>query len=368
MKDLERGNFAWLPTAKQELLLKAALFENSSAVAAWQDWKRSVQMKNIFDAEIRLFPLVYHNLQKLQYTDELTGFLKTAHRTAHRNTQFRLQTTEDIITNFKDNGLRTILLKGAALGIVYYDSTALRPMADIDLLIKPADFPKALEILRSQDWRPQDKNLSVLVEIIHACQFKHDGGDELDLHWRLMRDCWNADKNDIFWEAAVPLNLNSLTAETLCPTDQLFHTCCHGARYNSISPIRWVADALMILRPPFEIDWQRLYDLGKIYGLNLYSYYALRYLREVFNAPVSEDYLRQAKETSNTRLEKMSFRLFSQKPAAWTLTRFAQEAVFQYSTQISSTTLKPRSLAFIKYLQHFMTIEKISKKLSLSNN
>ena len=358
-------NFSWLPTAEQELLLKAALInDRSAAIKNWQAWKKSVSAEDVRDAEIRLFPLVYYNLQKFGYADEATDVLKKAHRAAYKNSQLKLLAAENIVARFKNHGIRTILLKGAALGIVYYDSTALRPMADIDLLISPADILKAVEILKSQDWYPQKKNLKLLAEIVHACQFKDSGGNELDLHWHLTYDCWNADKTSIFWEAAVPIKLNSLTAETLCPTDQLFHTCSHGARFNLISPIRWVADALLILRSSFEIDWQRLYNLGKFYGLNLYSFYALRYLQKVFDAPISKDYLRQVEETPCTRLEKLGFRLSSQAPSRWTPSRFAQEAVLRYSTQISSTDLKPRSLAFVKYLQHFLTAEKIFKKLS----
>jgi hypothetical protein len=256
------------------------------------------------------------------------------------------------------------LLKGGALGVLYYESPALRPMDDVDLLIKPGDFLKAAEILKAEDWIPQEEqNLSLILDVIHACHFKNPAADELDIHWRVMRDCWNADKNDSFWEAAISLKFNSLRTEALCPTDQLFHVCCHGARYNAVAPIRWVADASMILRSDPVVDWQRLYELGKFYRLSLSLFHALKYLSETFHAAIPEEYFRRVEALPKTRLEKMSFRLLSQPFEPWGFKRYAQEAALQYSIQASSTDLRPRSLAFIKYLQHIRTPEKIFKKM-----
>jgi hypothetical protein len=364
MKALAERNFIWLPTVEQGLLLKAGICQDSSAISAWQAWKKLFPLKNAGEAEIRLFPFVYHNLQRLNYSDEETGALKKAHRAAYKNTRIQLRTAENLISLFRENGIESLLLKGGALGITYYDSIALRPMADLDVLIKPKDIFKAATLLESKGWSPYYKNLPSLFEIIHSCPFYDVEKKEFDLHWRLMGDCWNADKNDVFWESAVPVKYNSLTAETLCPTDHLFHVCCHGARYNPVPPIRWIADAIMILRAPAEIDWPRLYQLGQIYRLNMTLFHTLSYLKETFNPSIPKDYLDQVKQLPKTQLEKMRFRHFSEPPKAWTIGRFAQEAIFQYSIRTSSTKLKPRSLAFIKYLQHFLTIEKISKKLS----
>jgi len=307
MEEAEKRQFVWLPTGEQEMLLKAALFNDRRAIAAWKQWRRSVRDVEILQAETRLFPLIYQNHLKLNYEDDFTPILKRSHRTAFRDAHIHLLNAEAAIKILNANGVRTLLLKGGALGVLYYGSPALRPMADIDLLIKPKDFFKSVEVVKAAGWIPQEKNLSLILQIINACDFKNFAGEQLDIHWRVMRDCWSADKNDLFWEAATKLEYNSLRTETICSTDHLFHVCCHGARQNALAPIRWVVDAMMILRSGDEIDWQRLYELGKFYRLSLTLSHALAYLKETFDAAIPDSYLRRVRELPITRMEILSF-------------------------------------------------------------
>jgi hypothetical protein len=353
MKGSVENTFAWLPTIEQELLLKAGLSKHSSAVAAWQNWKNIGSPKRIFEAETRLLPIIYHNLQKQSYTDEFTEILKKEHRAAFIDTRLQLEKATTIATAFANNGIRTILLKGAALGIAYYESAALRPMSDIDLLIDRNDLQKAAEVLTDLGFQPESGDLSLATDIMNAWHFETSEADVVDVHWRLMRDCWNAEKMESFWEAAVYLEYDSLRLETLCATDHLFHTCCHGARYNPVSPIRWISDALMILDSSSKIDWTRLYELGKLFRLNLLLFHSLSYLKNTFEAPVPDDYLQEVREIRTTSLERMSFQHFSQIPRPWTTKRYAQELIFQYST------LGGR--AFIKYLR-FLTMKKLQER------
>ncbi len=360
---LTKTDFVWLPAPEEEMLLKAGLENGAAAAEAWLEYKAKIDFEKISGAEKRLFPLVYHNLRQNKFTDELTGFLKDAHREAYKKVAFNLQRAADLTSLLAQNNIETILLKGAALGINYYPSAALRPMSDVDLMIKPKDFAATVEILKTRNWRTNERNLSLIVEIIHACQFFDEEDFELDLHWRLMGECWNADKNETFWDSAVMLKHNSLETKALCATDQLFHVCRHGARYNLLSPVRWVADAVMILRSADEIDWQRLLRLAQFYRFSLPLFHALNYLKGTFNAPIPSNFLESMGKIPKTRLEIMSFKNSSQVSKPWSRWRYLQEVAFQYASLRSSTKLKPRSIVFLKYLKNTRTFEKINKKL-----
>ena len=41
---------------------------------------------------------------------------------------------------------------------------------------------------------------------------------------------------------------------TLDPTDQLFHTCAHGVKWEPVPSLRWIVDAAMILKDPIGHD------------------------------------------------------------------------------------------------------------------
>ena len=75
-KILSKKEFVWLPSDEQELLLKAGLLKDPAAVMAWERWKAEVHLEKTGEADKRLFPLIYHNLQTLGYTDELTKLLR----------------------------------------------------------------------------------------------------------------------------------------------------------------------------------------------------------------------------------------------------------------------------------------------------
>ena len=359
MKNSTAENLSWLPDAEQNLLLHAALGNNEAAQRAWLEWRRNYSFEKLEHASKRLMPLVYHNLHTFGIEDAMMPQLKQIHRETFRYNQILFGEIKGIIEVLESSGIRTLLLKGAALSLRFYCSSALRSMSDVDLLIETKNIFRAVEILKKNGWQTTQENLPMLTQIIHACGFINHDGRELDLHWNLLPSCWNANKNLTFWESAVPLEFNGSPTLALCATDQLFHVCCHGARANINAPIRWIADAIMILRSSgAEIDWQRLLDLASERRFNVALYLSLKYLKENFAAEVPSEFLRKIAAAPVTNLERMSFRLLSEKPdKPWTFWRYAQELRFKFSSLRSSTTLKPRSLVFIKYLQFALGVE-----------
>jgi len=358
MKNTLWENLTWLPNAEQSLLLQAALGDSETARRAWLEWRENYSLETLEYGSRRLLPLVYQNLRELGVEDALLPRLKQAHRETFRDNQLLFREIEQTIKILETACVRTLLLKGAALSSRYYASTALRPMSDVDLMIERANVLEAVEILEKNGWRIAQKNLPLIMQTDHSCQFNNTDGRELDLHWNLLTDCWNAHKNQIFWDSAVELQFGGAKTLALSATDQLFHVCCHGARGNQTAPIRWITDATMILRAAAEIDWQRIIDLAHERRFNLALFLSLKYLKDNFAAPVPQDFLQKIATAPVSDLERVVFRLSSEEfDKPWTFGRYAQELRFKFSSLRSSTTLKPRSLVFVKYLQYAFDLE-----------
>src|SRR5687768_8027820 len=100
MNDPAENEFVWLPTIEQELLLKAGLLKDSSAITAWQNCKNTISPETLSEAETRLLPLIYHNLQKQNYSDDPSGLLKKAHRAAFIDTRLQLQKATAVAAAF----------------------------------------------------------------------------------------------------------------------------------------------------------------------------------------------------------------------------------------------------------------------------
>ena len=53
-----------------------------------------------------------------------------------------------VIEHLNAHGIPNILLKGVALALTLYKNEALRPMGDVDLLVRWDDVPRTVELLR----------------------------------------------------------------------------------------------------------------------------------------------------------------------------------------------------------------------------
>jgi hypothetical protein len=146
------------------------------------------------------------------------------------------------------------ILKGFLLGRLYYPTTACRPSADLDLLIATEHQPPVIAALKGLGYEANPINA------LHAWSFKHPDGAEVDLHRSPYHEAYAEHLTRPLFGRLVRLdwpegpNLYRLGNE-----DQLLHTISHGLRRNTVSPIRWILDAVYQLRGQGEVmDWNLL--------------------------------------------------------------------------------------------------------------
>ncbi len=71
---------------------------------------------------------------------------------AAANLHFQSELTE-IVRWFNEADVPVMLLKGAALNLTVYPRPDLRPMSDLDLLVRPGDAERALSLLKGHGCR-----------------------------------------------------------------------------------------------------------------------------------------------------------------------------------------------------------------------
>ena len=126
------------------------------------------------------------------------------------------------------------------------------------MLVPRRDFERAITVLRRAGWTAgRDSMPAGGLRAVHAQHLQHrEGGHSLDLHRYALAQ---AASDDAFWSAAVEIELLNVPTRILCPADQLLHVAVHGARWNPVPPVRWLADAVAIERSAgAELDWDRL--------------------------------------------------------------------------------------------------------------
>ncbi len=292
-----------LPTPRQELLLRAALLSAEPAQRAWQEWREQIDWAQpIETGSYRLLPLVYHNLRALKLNDPQMTLLKGIYRREWYQNQMLFHTLAEVLQLLHAAGIKTLILKGAPLSLLYYQDFGLRPMADFDVLVPTRARRAAFNALRQAEWSPQqhppEKLTDAVLDIRHAWGFQNARKQQLDLHWHVLIECRTPDADDDFWTGAVPVQAQKVRTHALNPTDQLLHVCVHGAAWSFVPSLRWIPDALMILRVAAEqIEWLRLTQQAQKRRLTLALGHALAYLRDAFDAPVPVFVLNELAQT-----------------------------------------------------------------------
>lgn len=274
------------PDAGQALFLKACLAPPHMAIALWQEWKTTHTLEVIDESLFRQLALLYHSLQAAGFEGPEMPVLKgLARRTWVLNQKVFRRATE-LIDAFGAQRIPVLLLKGMALSAAYYPTPYLRSMSDSDVMVPHARVDEAIAILLRRRWRPLFPMPDGYIRKWHGCTFVNEEREELDLHWDLFA---GYTRNRECWTRSLPFYYQERPVRLLCPTDNLLHVCLHGYRWNPLHPLRWVADACIILqRRSAEIDWATAVHEAACQQMSLRLSKSLSYLKKEFAAPVPD--------------------------------------------------------------------------------
>lgn len=305
----QTGVNCW-PTKEHDLLLRACLLQGDEALAAWHEWHKLFAQRGPDAAERRLLPLLYRNLHAHGLRGPLIGKFREAYNRTWAQNQLSFHRAAELVRAFNHAGIQTILLKGAALAPLFYADAGLRPMMDIDLLVRRQEALPAMRLLNSLGWQSKYRSAEALVPFEHADEFTDATFQHLDLHWRVLWEGRQELGDDEFWAASIPAEIGGVATRTLNPSDHLLHVCVHGAKWNDTVPVRWVADAMMILRAQkYKVDWDRLVRQARQRHLTLPVGDTLGYLQQMLGAPIPMEALRDLQNTSTSSLERRFYQI-----------------------------------------------------------
>jgi hypothetical protein len=309
------------PSPDQIALLRACCLEGAPALEAWARWKThsaAIGWDHLDLGSRRLLPLLYRNLARLGLSGEEISPLKNYYRLAWAANRLLFAKFRPILTALEAEKIPLMILKGAALAPLYYRDEGARPMSDVDFLFPPERAPQAFAVLRELGWQPVHGDMAAVTEITHSYTFKNEAGEEIDPHWHALHECCRPHDDDSFWEASVPLHLEGFSVRAMCPTDQLLHVCSHGLRWNRTPPLRWIADAAMIIHAAGPaLSWDRLAAQASERRLSRAVFSALLYLQEALHLSLPASALDNLKKTPESFLEKKEFQWKTHPPGWW---------------------------------------------------
>lgn len=167
-----------------------------------------------------------------------------------------------LLRQLNDAGIPVVVLKGLALIDRIYEGIHLRPMGDIDLLVKPEDLLRADAILQDQGYAFNNGGLGYRKAFAEKFMGEvpySQGAVVVDLHWHLVTQHWYRQITRIdfsgLWERAVPMEVAGVETLRLSKEDELLHLCFHTALHHGLAHPRSGNDIARVLQQGTEVNW-----------------------------------------------------------------------------------------------------------------
>ena len=299
--------FGLWPSYEQDIVLRAAILNGEPALAAFHEWLGLIDLDQDFDpATFRLLPLLYGNLRKLGVEHPIMGRLKGVYRLTWYKNHKLFDSMRPALAALVHAGIRTMLLKGAPLVLKHYSNHALRPMADIDVLVPAAYAPRAIDVLKSLGWRPSNHPSPNFFKYHYQMVLSSADKREIDIHWHCHTELSGFGNDDLLWSSARPLDFNGVATLAPDPTRHLIGTILHGLRWNPVPPIRWIPDAIILLRTSgSDIAWDEIVGFARDQQLTFRLHLGLSYLQNRFDVPIPDGVLAELQRVRMSVIERI---------------------------------------------------------------
>lgn len=283
------SNPAFAFTPLQEELLQAALRRDGGTARRWEMVRARHPLDEIMSRKPRrLLPLVEDGIRREHAPPDLVdrAVLEQAYSDAAREHDAQVGWITPVIQQLRAQGVEFIVLKGLALAVAYYETPALRPMVDVDVLIRPRDIATTMRTLEASGWTPRAPLPQNHVRRRREIDYRGPEGQRLDVHWHLhpafLRPGDGMTNDEPFFTRAVPLTIGTTTSTMLDPTDLFLHVLVHGSSTGWRTHPLWVPDAVTMIQRGPELDGERFVALVREANVALAVVQALEYLSSRF--------------------------------------------------------------------------------------
>ncbi len=264
---------------------------------------------------LRVASMLYYRIGKSEIVNKIPKDILMSMRKTYLNSlsiNMRLQKQLlSILNKMQSEVMSIIILKGFALGETIYNNIAIRPMGDIDLLVKAEYFEKFDRIMSDSGWENESYLNRLGSSVKHS---KHVGYSKNKLHIELHPKIYELPLIDP-WERAKKIEIGGTEAFILGTEDFLMHLCLH-LEYHGLdmsSNLLWYIDIVELVRVHWnDIDWVYVIDSARKNKVNDSLYKILSSINENFKCDVPIDVLSQIKSAKGlmTYLNPLISRMF----------------------------------------------------------
>lgn len=222
-----------------------------------------------------VLPLVCKNLSEKfadALPDETFEEIKGFYREHAQNNILLTSKLIEIVKMLDAAGIPCLPFKGPLLALRAYKNLALRQFVDLDIMVPPKDFDRAVKLLLENDFKiypnAEPKKTSSLF-INRRKDIGLIGPDEkvrVELHWKLSGSYFALPLElKELWNRLDTATLGGCRINTLPFKDLFVYLCLHGARHG-FERLAWVCDLCELIKAEKDIDWDEIRLHAKEHG------------------------------------------------------------------------------------------------------
>jgi hypothetical protein len=221
----------------------------------------------------RVVPQIYGELSAYPHLvpSELLDTLGSRYRDNARKTLWFRAELVRVVSYLESAGIKALPYKGPALAQILYGAVTQRQFGDLDILILPADVPKAKAALRDLGYAPALELAPQIeptyIETGYEYSFGSTHGKNLlELQWRILPRFYsvNFDVADLF-DCAEKINFGERSVRTLRPEDLLLVLSVHAAKHVW-AQLSWLCDIAQLVNSQ-RLDWNAIQCEAKRLGI-----------------------------------------------------------------------------------------------------
>jgi hypothetical protein len=249
----------------------------------------------------KLLPLLRYRLRGMdagRIPPSVRDFLQGAYYASLLRNEQLQDELRCVVEALRERKIETVVLKGGALAGTVYTNLALRPMIDLDILIRREDIGPVRPALERMGYRPS----AAIPARLQGFSWLYGGGLEfmpdseeghstvLDLHWHLVTIEWyryaSAIDVEAMWSAARPLALGATSTWQLSPEDTLIHLCLHlGIQHGYDCPLIQYVDIDWLVHS-YDLQWGLLVERASDFRVRTPVYWGLLLARRLLETAV----------------------------------------------------------------------------------
>ena len=242
-------------------------------------------------------PLLFHNLRKItgrnSISNSVVDGLRASYVAALRKNMEIYRELHGILAELQNKGISVILLKGVALAEIVYQDIALRPMNDIDIMVRKADLHDVVTVLSKQGYVPSHSDDPFYEGHHHIVPYeRHDRERNnffvMELHHNIApAPLMSRIDVDYLWENPQVFNTGGIDALALSAENTLLHLCLHLSTISFINGVRILVDISETIRCyDGKLDWHSFVRKSNELGVGSSVYYPLWWAREIMDIDI----------------------------------------------------------------------------------